>query len=65
MLTGMMSSESFLFWYAFIMAWFFIAATVVYFVVIKDGLDAMKAKAKSRVQQEQLVTVSLAENKIL
>lgn len=58
MLTEMMSYSHFLFWYSFIMVWFFVAAAAIYFVVIKDGLSARKAKWARKQAPEFSSTVN-------
>lgn len=58
MFDELMSYSYFLFWYSFIIAWFFAAATVIYFVVIKDVLDARKESAELRISSKQVSTLN-------
>ncbi|AQX56613.1 MULTISPECIES: hypothetical protein [Bacillaceae] len=60
MFAEVMSYEYFLFWYSFIIAWFFVAAFAIYFVVIKDGIAAVWGKSKHKNQE--LETVILAKS---
>lgn len=58
MFAELMSYNYFLFWYCFIIAWFFLAAAVIYYVVIKDGFDAMKEKKQLRISDKQVSPIN-------
>ena len=58
MFAELMSYSYFLFWYSFIIAWFFVAATVIYYVVIKDVLDARKESVELKISTKQVSTLN-------
>ncbi|CAK6481367.1 hypothetical protein ACPOM7_17255 [Peribacillus castrilensis] len=64
MFQEIMSYGNFLFWYSFIIVWFFLAAAAIYFVVVKDGLSAIRSRVENKVFAEDLTKTELVKSNI-
>lgn len=65
MFADIMNYQSFAFWYWFVIAWFFVAAVSIFYVVIKDGINAMslnKRKSNVYIREQPTYTESIPVN---